>query len=399
MVPLNKKRALAIVLLLALRRRRERKRRFWVHPFNLRRKQRGDFYHLVAELRLDRNRHQEYFRMSVEKMDELLSLVGPELRRQSTSFRAPIEPKQRLAVGLRYLASGDSMVNLACSYRLGHSTVRNSVHMVYSAIEKVMMERFLPKPTEDTWKEVAQGFWEKWNFPNCFGAIDGKHISIQSPPRAGSQNSSHDRTFEILLLALVDADCRFRFIQVADFWRTDDGGMFAGSDLAKSIKSGTLHVPPSAPLPGAAHLGDVPFVMVGDAAFPLKTYLMRPYPEVRLNGKNRIFNYRLSRARKVVENAFAILASRWRIFFRHINLQPQRVETLVAAACILHNFLIDPNENQRILNEAEQLGHRMAAVQNMGGNRSSKAAIGVRETLTTFFNSDEGSVPWQSKMI
>lgn len=73
----------------------------WVHPINLRRRQFGAFHHLVAELRLDSDRHLKYFRMSAEKMDELLSVVGPELKRQSTTFRAAIEPKQRLAVTLR----------------------------------------------------------------------------------------------------------------------------------------------------------------------------------------------------------------------------------------------------------------------------------------------------------
>ncbi|XDV34474.1 hypothetical protein PO909_004630, partial [Leuciscus waleckii] len=300
---------------------RRRRKRCWVHTLNQRRRQQGDFYHLVAELRLDSQRHHLYFRMSAEQMDELLSIIGPELTRQSTNYRAAIEPKQRLAVGLRYLASGDSMVSLAFSYRLGHATVMNSVHMVCADIEKVMMERFLPRQTQDTWKEVAQGFCEKWNFPNCLGAIDGKHIIIQAPPLSGSQFFNYKKTFSIVLLALVDAYYRFRFIQVGDFRRTCD-----------------VHVPPSTSLPGAAHLGDVPFVMVGDAAFQLKPFLMRPYPGANLSYKKRIFNYRLSRARMVVENAFGILSSRWRIFFNRINLQPKHFDTLVMAACILHNF-------------------------------------------------------------
>ncbi|KAK0155258.1 Endogenous retrovirus group V member 1 Env polyprotein [Merluccius polli] len=86
-----------------------------------------------------------------------------------------------------FMASGDSLVSLAYSYRLGHATVMNSVHMVCAAIEKTMMERFLPRPTQETWEEVAQGFWEKWNFPNCLGAIDGKHVTIQAPALSGSQ--------------------------------------------------------------------------------------------------------------------------------------------------------------------------------------------------------------------
>ena len=91
-----------LLLLQRLRRRgRGRRSRYWVHPLNQCRPEQGDFYHLVAELRLDSQRHHQYFRMSAEKMDELLSIIGQELTRQNTTYRAAIQPKQRLAVGLR----------------------------------------------------------------------------------------------------------------------------------------------------------------------------------------------------------------------------------------------------------------------------------------------------------
>ncbi|KAE8277589.1 hypothetical protein D5F01_LYC24428 [Larimichthys crocea] len=398
MVPVSRRRTLALVLLLEglQRRGRGRRSRVWVHPFNQQRRQQGDFYHLVAELRLDSQRHYEYFRMSAEQMDELLSLIGPEVTRQSTNYRAAIEPKQRLAVALRYMASGDSLVSLAYSYRLGHSTVINSVHMVCAAIEKTMMERFLPRPTQETWEEVADGFWKKWNFPNCLGAIDGKHVRVT---QTGSQYFNYKKSFSIVLLALVDSNYRFRVIQVGDYKSTSDGGVYAGSALGRGMETKTLDVPPSTSLPGAAHLGDVPHVMVGDAAFPLKPYLMRPYPGLNLSHQKRIFNYRLSRARMVVENAFGILSSRWRVLLRRINLRPQHVDTLVVAACILHNFLLVPREAVGLLAEAEQQGRNLPPVQNMGGNRASREACNVREVFSTYFNSPQGSVSWQDKMV
>lgn len=94
---------MSLAVVMAMAQRRKRKSRFWIHPINLQRRLQGDFYHLVQELRLDRERHYQYFRMSAEQMDTLLSIVGPDLTRQSTTYRAAIEPKQRLAVGLRYV--------------------------------------------------------------------------------------------------------------------------------------------------------------------------------------------------------------------------------------------------------------------------------------------------------
>lgn len=159
--------------------------------------------------------------------------------------------------------------------------------MVCAVIEKLMMEKFLPRLTAETWKEVAQCFWEKWNFPNCLGALN----VIQAPPLSSSQYFNYKKTFSIVLLALVDADYRFRCIQVGDFGRTSDGGVYAGSGLGRGMENNTLHVPPKTSLPGAAHFGDVPHVMVGNAAFPLKPYLMQPYPGQNLSHKKRLVGW------------------------------------------------------------------------------------------------------------
>lgn len=74
---------------------------------------------------------------------------------------------------------------------------------------------------------------------------------------------------------------------------------------------------------------------VGDETFPLKKYLLRPYPRVQLNDKGRIFNYRLSRARRVIENAFGILVSRWRILTKLLCCSPENAEHLVKALICL----------------------------------------------------------------
>ncbi|KAK7896163.1 hypothetical protein WMY93_021488 [Mugilogobius chulae] len=337
--------------------------------------------------------------MSAEKMDELLSIVGPDLTRQTTNYRASIEPKQRLAVALRYLASGDSLMSLSFSYRLGHSTVVESVHMVYAAIERTMLAQCLPVPTEETWTAVANSFWTRWNFPNCLGALDGKLVNIVAPAHSGSQYFDYKKNFSLSLMALVDAECRFLVIQMGDYGRSSDGGVFATSDLGRGMESGTLHVPASVPLPGAPHLGPAPFVMVGDAAYPLKTYLMRPYAVQNLNHDKRIFNYRLSRARMAVERTFGILSSRWRILLRDINLTPKHVDTLVVAACILHNFLHNPRENQAWLDDFEEQGQHMEPAGNMGPRRGTGPAYATRELYTTYFNSPAGSVAWQERMI
>ena len=86
--------------------------------------------------------------------------------------------------------------------------------------------------------------------------------------------------------------------------------------------------------------GDVvPFCIVADAAFPMKPNIIRSYPGKNLPENKRIFNYRLSRTKRVIENTFGILSSRWRIFKRPIIGTPEKAALVTKAACCLHNFL------------------------------------------------------------
>ena len=72
------------------------------------------------------------------------------------------------------------------SIDFGRSTVAMSVHMACRAIERQMMSTQFPRPTEQMWRDTASKFWDKRNFPNCLGAIDGKHVKIKAPNKSGS---------------------------------------------------------------------------------------------------------------------------------------------------------------------------------------------------------------------
>jgi len=81
------------------------------------------------------------------------------------------------------------------------------------------------------------------------------------------------------------------------------------------------------------------FLFSGDNAFALKENLMHPYPGQHNHPSKVIFNYRLSRARRTIENAFGVLASRFRIFRKPIIANSSTVESVVKASVALHNFL------------------------------------------------------------
>jgi len=134
---------------------------------------------------------------------------------------------------------------------------------------------------------------------------------------------------------------------------------------------------------------------------------MRPYPRSsNLDLKKKVFNYRLSRARKVVESAFGILVARWRIFKRPINTDVSRAEKLVLATICLHNFIITreikkPPQQRRYLqyNEYDEqlISYMRPNIINTTNEEviSAKNLAGIfRERFAEYFF-NEGAVEWQ----
>ena len=81
-----------------------------------------------------------------------------------------------------------------------------------------MSPTHLKPPTEDDWKEIEYKFSTKWNFPNCEGALDGKHIVITAPWNSDSMYFNYKGTFSLVLMALVDADYRFTSCRHRELW-------------------------------------------------------------------------------------------------------------------------------------------------------------------------------------
>ena len=209
-------------------------------------------------------------------MTYLLSLVGPAITRQHTNFRTPISPGERLAVTLRFLATGDSMQTIALSYRLGHSTVCAMINNTCDALWNALAPEYLRTPScTDEWKQISEGFHRVWNFPHCLGAIDGKHVVIQAPPSAGSMYYNYKQTHNIVLLAVCDAQYCFTLVDIGDYGRHSDGGVLSHSNFGRAMQNSVLSIPEPNSLPGTSTT--MPYTFVGDAAFPLKTYMLRPY--------------------------------------------------------------------------------------------------------------------------
>ncbi|KAB0805116.1 hypothetical protein PPYR_02086 [Photinus pyralis] len=255
--------------------KKKKKGRKWVHPILKHRKIEGEHWTLFKNLLKYDDKFYQYFRMPQYNFFDLLKSIGPDLHKQNSCFREAISPTERLAVCLRFLATGDSFRTIATSYRLGHSTVQS--------------------------------------------------IVIELPNTSTS----------------------------------------------------------------------MPFVIVGDEAFPLKRYLLRPYPgsQIQDDRSKRIFNYRLSRARRVSENAFGILSQKFQLYNRRLKLKPENADKVILATCILHNYLRDCSNIPDFENNPNT-GINLQNIPRQGGS-AVNTAFTIRDRFREFFTSEHGRVEWQ----
>lgn len=154
---------------------------------------------------------------------------------------------------------------------------------------------------------------------------------------------------------------------------------------------------------------------MGDDAFPLRTNLLKPYPRSPLTLQQPVFYYRLSRAGRTAENAFGILVQRFRIYEKPIPVKVETTETIIKAACALHNWLRktyshtyiptgciykEDIENSTIIsgNWCEHKVNGIPPIGNVGSNYYSPDAATKRNSYAQKFTTTE-TVTWQWKMI
>lgn len=169
--------------------------------------------------------------------------------------------------------------------------------------------------------------------------MDGKHVMMQAPFSSGTEFFNYKGFFSIVLLALVDANYNFMYVDVGCQGRISDGGVLKNSKLYVKLERRMLNIPEPAVL-RVPYSIEVPYMILADKAFALNEYTMKPFEgNPAVGSPERVFNYRLSRARRVSENAFGILSAVFRVLRKPMQLQPKTASLVVLATVYLHNFL------------------------------------------------------------
>uniref|UniRef100_A0A1B6K9S4 DDE Tnp4 domain-containing protein n=1 Tax=Graphocephala atropunctata TaxID=36148 RepID=A0A1B6K9S4_9HEMI len=242
--------------------------------------------------------------------------------------------------------------------------------------------------------------------------MDGKHIDIVPPANSGSFYFNYKGRHSMVLLAIVGATYRFLLVDFGTNGRISDGGVLQNTKFYEKLENDELTLPE--PSNVTEKFQKVPYVFVADDAFPLTTKMLKPFRQAQLDSADKeIYNYRLSRARHVVENSFGILAARFRIFHTQINLEPENITRVVKATCALHNFLIaqqptayappcstyqencDGTMSNPGLDSSES---NMIPLQRLNQGNIGNAAKKLRNEYTSYFV-NEGKVSWQNARV
>ncbi|XP_049947096.1 uncharacterized protein LOC126454936 [Schistocerca serialis cubense] len=181
---------------------------------------------------------------------------------------------------------------MSFSYRVRISTVANIDEDICDALWQRLQPKFMPTPDEAMWRNNERGFKDKWNFPHCNGAIDGKHVAAQRPPHSGSRFYNYKQYHSVVLLGLIDADYMFIAIDSGSYGKECVGSIFTESALGQRICSYSTAVPPDEPI--VEEGSNLSYVIVGDEGFPLKRFLLHSFPrDKRMTTEKRVYNYRV----------------------------------------------------------------------------------------------------------
>ena len=259
------------------RQRPRRRQNMWVRTGLLQKEEREGYHNIMDELYgTDISGFTNFMRMTPEFFEMIKTRLKPRLARRATNYRAPISVGEKLALTIRYLATGDSYTSLSCQFRVGRSTISKFLSEVCRAIQDEFTREYLRCPTiPDKWKGLEIEFRIRWNVPHALGFLDGKHVALKKPKNSGALYHNYKEFFSIVMLALVDGQYKFGWVDVGTAGSCSDGQIFNTCHLKMKTDDGSIGFPDPAPITQGGQ--DVPYFILADDAFALKTWLMKPY--------------------------------------------------------------------------------------------------------------------------
>lgn len=277
--------------------------------------------------------------MSTERFQRLFTLVSPTWERNIVDHGNTLQrQKSWWSHSIIYPQETHSSLNLSCFLL---------VELLYTILERNLCRNFDSALKQihnasaaiNKGVKIAQEFRDQHG--NFLGGIDGKNIMIECPKNVGSTFYSYKGCHRIASQAICDAKYCCTHFDIGAIASTINASILSELKIGRIFEESTTAF---IILRKSSHNDKLlPFVVIGEDISPLGGWLMKPYTGQNLQECHSVHNYRLSRARHCIENAFGILSARWRIFRRPIKGNVDLVKKIVVC---LHNYLfLNDNTN------------------------------------------------------
>ena len=283
---------------------------------------------------------RQQLRMNRATFDTVVNILGPRIVRENSRFRACLCPAKILAIGLYRLAHGNSYLTIGPAFNVGKSTVIEAVQDVVGALYELRDDHIkFPENLAEITTSI-QSFEELSVLPNIVGAIDGSHVRIKAPKDSAADYFSRYQQHDFIIQAVVNGHKIFTDFACGFPGSMHDARVLRGSGIFTRAEQGEIFTAPVVHLAGR----EITPYLVGDSAYPLNPWLMKPYPEGTRDPDEIAFNKELSSARVQVECAFGMLKNRWRILQKRFDSNIEFAIKATIACAVLHNICLRNND-------------------------------------------------------
>ena len=240
---------------------------------------------------------QEFFRQQLRvtrnTFNQILNTLNHRLVRQQSRFRDPLPPEKILALGLYRLGHGNSYVSIGPSFNVGKATVIEAVQDVVEALYEIRNEHIKFPENEAETRAAIETFQDLSDLPNIVGAIDGSHVRIKAPKDSPVDYFSRYQQHDFIIQAVVNGQKLFLDFACGYPGSMHDARVLRRSSIFRRAEGGDILIAPTVNING----NEIGPYLVGDSAYPLSPWLMKPYPEGTRDRAEIKFNKELSSAR------------------------------------------------------------------------------------------------------
>ncbi|KAJ4708689.1 Harbinger transposase-derived nuclease [Melia azedarach] len=275
------------------------------------------------------------FRMSKATFNMVCEELESTVMKKNTMLRDAIPVRQRVAVCIWRLATGEPLRVVSKRFGLGISTCHKLVLEVCSAIKTVLMPKFLQWPDEQKVKQIKEEFESISSIANVGGAMYTTHVPIIAPKIsvAAYFNKRHTErnqktSYSITVQGVVDPKGVFTDVCIGWPGSMPDDQVLERSALFQRANRGLLK--------------DV--WIVGNSGYPLMDWVLVPYTQKNLTWTQHAFNEKIGEIQGIAKESFARLKGRWACLQKRTEVKLQELPVILGACCVLHNICEMRNE-------------------------------------------------------